>query len=89
VRFYSYLRNLVGRKVIVELDLIDGATISDLLEELFLDSKMKDVLLDENQEIKSDITILCNGREIKFLGGLETQVNEGDEISLFPLVTGG
>ncbi|MHA2242834.1 MAG: MoaD/ThiS family protein [Candidatus Thorarchaeota archaeon] len=46
-------------------------------------------MLDENQEIKSDITILKNGREIRFLAGLETDLDSGDEISIFPIVAGG
>ncbi len=89
VKFYSYLRNLVGPKATVELDLKEGTTISLLLNELFLDSKIKDVLLDENHTVKSDITIMKNGREIKFLAGMDTELNHGDEISIFPLVAGG
>jgi len=89
VKFYAHLRELVGQKATVELDVEQGATISDLLDELFLDSRIKKVLLDENQEIKSDITILKNGREIGFLAGIETRLDPGDEISVFPIVAGG
>ncbi|MHA1934661.1 MAG: ubiquitin-like small modifier protein 1 [Candidatus Thorarchaeota archaeon] len=89
VKFYAHLRNLVGKKRPVEVKLEDGATISRLLDELFLDSAIKEVMLDENQEIKSDITILKNGREIRFLAGLETDLDSGDEISIFPIVAGG
>ncbi len=88
MKFYSYLRDLIGQKE-VELELDEGTTISHLLEELVLDSKTKEVLLDKNNEVKPDITILRNGREIKFLEGLDTVLKEGDEVSVFPLVAGG
>ncbi|MHA1927229.1 MAG: ubiquitin-like small modifier protein 1 [Candidatus Thorarchaeota archaeon] len=89
VKFFAQLRDLTGKKTAIEFDLDEGATISLLLEELYLDSKIKKHMLDENHQINSDITILQNGREIKFLEGLDTILNSGDEISIFPLVVGG
>ena len=89
VKFYSYLRDLIGKKTMIELDLDEGAIISQLLNKLFLDPQIKEALLDENQELKSDITLLKNGREITFLDGIETKLEAGDEISIFPLVAGG
>ncbi|MHA1481681.1 MAG: ubiquitin-like small modifier protein 1 [Candidatus Thorarchaeota archaeon] len=89
VKFYSYLRDLIGKKTMIELDLDEGAIISQLLNRLFLDPQIKDALLDDNQELKSDITLLKNGREITFLDGMETKLEPGDEISVFPLVAGG
>ncbi|MGY5873529.1 MAG: ubiquitin-like small modifier protein 1 [Candidatus Thorarchaeota archaeon] len=89
VKFYAHLGNLVDRKSKIEFDLKDGATISHLLDELFLDSKIKKHLLDDNGKLKSDITLLKNGREIKFLNGMNTLLESDDEISIFPLVAGG
>ncbi|MFW9958949.1 MAG: ubiquitin-like small modifier protein 1 [Candidatus Odinarchaeota archaeon] len=89
VKFYTHLPDLVGKKEIDEVDCEEGATISTLLDWLFMDLKMKDALFDQEQKIKANITILKNGREIKFLDGLETCINSGDEIAFFPLVVGG
>jgi len=89
VKFYAHLGDLVNKKSKIEFDLMDGATISHLLDELLLDSKIKNHLLDSNGELKSDITLLKNGREIKFLNGMETALESGDEISIFPMVAGG
>jgi molybdopterin synthase sulfur carrier subunit len=89
VKFYAHLRDQIGKKKITELYLEEGATISDLLRELILDPQIKEALLDENQKIKPEITILKNGREIKFLAGMETGLESGDEISVFPAVVGG
>jgi molybdopterin synthase sulfur carrier subunit len=89
VKFYAHLGDLVNKKSKIEFDLMDGATISHLLDELLLDSKIKNHLLDSNGELKSDITLLKNGRELKFLNGMETMLESGDEISIFPMVVGG
>ena len=89
VRFYSHLGDLVGKKSKMEFDLKDGATLNSLLDELILDAKIKQHLLDINGELNSDITFMKNGREIKFLQGLETILEPGDEVQIFPLVAGG
>ena len=89
VKFYAYLRDQVGGNEKVELDLEDDATIAQLLDELFLDPQIKEAILNDTQEIKSDITLLKDGREIKFLDGIETELDPGDEIAIFPLVAGG
>ncbi|MFX0046075.1 MAG: ubiquitin-like small modifier protein 1 [Candidatus Hermodarchaeota archaeon] len=89
VKFYAHLRDLIGQKAIVELDMKEDATISELLDKLLLDSRIKEVLLDENRDLKPDITILKNGREIRYLAGTDTRLEPGDEISFFPIVAGG
>jgi molybdopterin synthase sulfur carrier subunit len=89
VKFYATLRDLTGKKDPIELDLEEGATISRLLDKLILDLTIKEVMFDEQKKVKPDITILRNGREIKFLKGLDSELRSGDEISIFPLVAGG
>lgn len=89
VTFYAHLRDLVDKKSKMGVDLKDGATVSNLVDELILDSKIKKHLLDESGAVKSDITLLKNGREIKFLNGMETLLESGDEIQIFPMVAGG
>ena len=89
VRFYSHLGDLVGKKSKIEFDFEDNATVSHLLDTLLRDPKIKQLLLDESGELKSDITIMKNGREIKFLEGMKTVLDSGDEIQIFPLVAGG
>ena len=89
VKFYATLRDLTGKKEPIEVQLEEGATISQLLDELYLDSGIKEAMMAEDQKVKPNITILKNGREIRFLDGNETELNSGDEISIFPLVAGG
>jgi molybdopterin synthase sulfur carrier subunit len=89
VKFFGHLRDLIGKKAISEVDLEENATISALLERLSFDSKTKDAMFDELQQLRSNITILINGREIRFLENLDTKLTAGDEISIFPIVVGG
>ncbi|TFG30092.1 MoaD/ThiS family protein [Candidatus Thorarchaeota archaeon] len=89
VKFYAHLGDLVGKKSKMEIELQEHATVSHLLDVLLLDSKIKEHILDVNEDIKSDITIMRNGREIKFLEGLSTVLHPDDEIQIFPVVAGG
>jgi molybdopterin synthase sulfur carrier subunit len=89
VRFYGHLQELLIGKTTGEYDLADSATISDLLDKLLQDEAICDTIFDETKTLKPEITLLKNGREIKFLDGLTTELEAGDEISVFPIVAGG
>ncbi len=52
--------------------------------------EFKRVLIDpELEDPRPNALILVNGREISVLQGLETEVNDGDEIVLVPVSHGG
>ena len=89
VKFYSYLAQLVDKESKMDIELQDGATVLQLLNVLLTDPKIHEHILNEHEEIKPDITIMRNGREIKFLNGLKTVLSTGDEIQIFPVVAGG
>lgn len=87
-RFFGHLRDLMGKRGVSEIDLNDDAKISTLLDKLSLDSGIRSTLFDESQQLRSNISILKNGREITFLENLDTPLSSGDEVSVFPLVAG-
>ena len=89
VRFFAYLAEKVGRKDKFEIEIEEGSKVTGLVETLSKDLKVKENLLDENGQLKPEVTILINGREIKFLSGMDTPLEPGDEISIFPPVVGG
>ena len=89
VKFFAHLSELTGKRSVLEVDIEEGATVSMLLDRLLLDLRIKNALLDENQEIRPSIAILKNGREIKFQSGIETKLSSGDELAVFPMVVGG
>ncbi|MHA1907168.1 MAG: ubiquitin-like small modifier protein 1 [Candidatus Thorarchaeota archaeon] len=89
VKFYAYLRDQIGGTSVIELHLEDSATVSNALDVICQNLKIREALIDESGDIKSDIALLKNGREIRFFEGIDTPLEEGDEIAVFPLVAGG
>jgi sulfur-carrier protein len=68
----------------------DGATLSDVLHDL--ESKYpgitKNVLSDEGG-LHRFINVYVNDEDVRYLGSLETEINEGDIVSILPAVAGG
>jgi len=87
VRIYGTLRTLVGA---TEVEVEASGTVRELLQELTAEhSALKERVLDDAGDLQSPINVLVNGRSIRFLDGLNTTVQEGDELALFPPVGGG
>lgn len=89
VKFFANLKNIIGRKK-VKIELNKKSTVLKLLEVLFEQfTELKNEIMTENNEPKEWIQILKNGRNIKYLESLNTLLEEGDTISIFPPVAGG
>tara|TARA_B100001123_G_C14493763_1_gene703501 strand:- start:185 stop:460 length:276 start_codon:yes stop_codon:yes gene_type:complete len=87
VRVPAPLRNLTKEQSKIE---IDASTISELIDGLeSLYPGMKDRLLDENGELRYFVNLYLNGEDVRFLNGVDTNVNSGDELSIVPAVAGG
>jgi len=46
-------------------------------------------LCDKDGSIRSSIQVFVNGEHIRYLDGMETEVGEGDQIYVIPIITGG
>jgi molybdopterin converting factor small subunit len=46
-------------------------------------------MLDKNLQLGGWVVILINGRNMAIFDGIDTQLNEGDVIAIFPPVAGG
>ena len=69
---------------------VDGATLSDVVESLEAQYPgIKDRLCDEQGELRNFVNIYVNGEDVRFLDGLNSATNPGDEISIVPAVAGG
>ncbi len=87
VRIPAQLRPLTGGDRLLELT---GSTISELLDDL--ESKhpgFKERLLDANGEPSSFIGIYVGGNDIRFLSGLDTEIDSDTEVSIVPAASGG
>lgn len=87
IKFFAYLRDYTKVK---EADIYGCSTVRELLVQLGnkYGKGLEDRLLN-NGELSKEIIILVNGRHIVHLNGIETEITENDEISIFPVVAGG
>jgi molybdopterin synthase sulfur carrier subunit len=51
--------------------------------------QLQKTLSNQLDDSRSNALVLVNGREISVLNGLETKLNDGDEIVFIPVVHGG
>jgi molybdopterin synthase sulfur carrier subunit len=90
VRAIFHLKEMLGAKEIT-LNLRRNATIKDLIQFLIekYGKKFEDAIKNPDGGLNPIITILVNGRQIDFIGGIETKLADGDIISFIPPVGGG
>jgi len=69
---------------------MDASTLSVMIDSLEASYPgFKERLIDENGDLRYFVNIYLNGEDVRFLQGLETSTNSGDEISIVPAVAGG
>jgi molybdopterin converting factor small subunit len=59
---------------------------------LSLESSHPDIyqtLCDKEGRLKPSLTVLVNGENIRYRNGLESELREGDEVYIIPIITGG
>ena len=67
----------------------EGATLSELISDL--DQRhpgIGDRLIDGG-ELRRFVNVYLNDEDVRFLGGLETPVKDGDTVTVLPAVAGG
>jgi sulfur-carrier protein len=86
VRIPTILRTYTGGAKAVEGS---GATLDELLNNL--DSAhggLRDRLVD-GEKLRRFVNVYLNDEDVRFLGGLETPVKDGDTVTVLPAVAGG
>jgi len=86
VNLYATYRDLTGAK---HLDL-SGQTVGEVIDRLIEKyPQMKPEIFAAPGELSSRVSIFRNGRDIRYLNGLDTPVGPDDVLDLFPPVAGG
>lgn len=91
VRFLGIFQRISGKKHF-QMKLEEATTIRKVILKLTetFSNEFKQVLVDSQlDDPRPNALILVGGKEISVLKGLETQVNDADEIVLVPMVHGG
>jgi len=88
VKFFAPFRELFGANE-SEIELKNASDVRELLNLLCKSSERRDKIFDQSGELRPYVMILKNGQPIQILDGVRTKLEEGDEIAIFPPVSGG
>jgi molybdopterin synthase sulfur carrier subunit len=89
VRLYATLRPIVGGPK-VNLDVGPGDTFRMMLVELVERwPDLKSELFDKEGELNTGIHVFLNGRDVRYLDGLDMVIPQESDIRIFPPVGGG
>jgi molybdopterin synthase sulfur carrier subunit len=90
IKFIGALRYLSGKKQFT-LNFNGSASLKELLSKLSQEMpRLEKALIDQQLgNSRSNSLILINGKEISVLNGLETKLDDGDEVVFVPVVHGG
>ena len=87
IKLPTILRKFAGNEARVSAE---GATLAEVLKDL--ESRYpgitKNVIADDGG-LHQFINVYVNEEDVRYLGSLETVVNEGDVVSILPAVAGG
>lgn len=86
VRIPTILRTYTGGEKAVDAT---GSTLSAVIDDLEGNHPgIKERLID-NGDLRRFINIYVNDEDVRFIGGLEAELKDGDQIVVLPAVAGG
>lgn len=86
VRIPTILRSYTGGAKAVEGS---GTTLDELLNNLdAAHGGIRERLVD-GEKLRRFVNVYLNDEDVRFLGGLETPVKDGDTVTVLPAVAGG
>jgi molybdopterin converting factor small subunit len=86
VRIPTILRTYTGGAKSVEAS---GATLDELLSNLDTAHDGLRGRLVDGEKLRRFVNVYLNDEDVRFLGGLETPVKDGDTVTVLPAVAGG
>jgi len=87
VRVPTPLRRLTDGQGEIEVEARSIREAIEKLEERF--PGFKERLIDENGELRKFVNLYLNDEDIRFLKGIDTDLKDGDVISIVPAIAGG
>jgi MoaD family protein len=68
---------------------VDGTTVGEVLDSLYERFGELRSRIAEDGGLRRFVNVYVDGEDIRFLDGLDTQVKDGDEVTILPAVAGG
>ena len=86
VRIPTILRTYTGGEKAVDAE---GETLGALIEDLESNHPgIKERLLDDG-ELRRFVNVYVNDEDVRFIGGLDANLSDGDQVVVLPAVAGG
>ncbi len=87
VRVPTPLRRLTNGQGEIE---VEASTIREAIEKLEEQYPgFRERLLDESGEVRKFVNLYLNDEDIRFLKGVDTELKDGDTLSIVPAIAGG
>ncbi len=91
VQYLGYIKNMLNKRE-DQIELKEKASLSELLNklaEIYGKTFRKDVYEPGMKDVKMGFSVTINGLLMAQLGGIDAKLNEGDNIILMSLMSGG
>ncbi len=87
VKIPTQLRAVTGGEAEAAIDA--GATVGEVLDGLYERYDGLRHRIAEDGDLRRFVNVYVGGEDIRFLDGLDTSVDDGDEVTILPAVAGG
>jgi MoaD family protein len=68
---------------------VEGATVGEALDAVFDQHAELRERITEDGGLRRFVNVYVSGEDIRFQDGLETELSDGDEVTILPAVAGG
>lgn len=86
VKIPAQLRTVTGGEGEIE---VQGATVGEALDAVFAEHETLRERITEDGTLRRFVNVYVSGEDIRFRDGLDTVLDEGDEVTILPAVAGG
>jgi molybdopterin synthase sulfur carrier subunit len=91
VRIPTILRSLTGEQKAVTAE---GATLSAVIDDLEsnhpgIKDRLVEVGAGDGAGLRRFVNVYVNDEDVRFIGGLDAEVTDGDQVVVLPAVAGG
>jgi MoaD family protein len=86
VKIPTQLRAATGGESELE---VEGGTVGEVLDAVFDSHEGLRDRITQDGDLRRFVNVYVSGEDIRFQQGLETSINDGDEVTILPAVAGG